>query len=180
MESLVKITKKCLKAALKDHIVTEETLRTYLVEIENVINSRPLTSISNDPNDTESLTPNHFLLGRASPNQNFVITPEKTNFRAKWKITQSLTNIFWRKWIKEYLPTLSRRNKWTNQNLRNIQKGDLVIVVEDNIERSKWPLARVIETYPGRDQIIRSAKIKTAINELVRPVAKLCLLEEGS
>ena len=41
MESLIKITKKCLKAALKELIVTEETLYTYLVEIENVVISHP-------------------------------------------------------------------------------------------------------------------------------------------
>ena len=52
--------------------------------------------------------------------------------------------------------------------------------MEDNIERSKWSLERVVETYPGEDQIIRSVKIKTAVNELERPLAKLCLLEEGS
>ena len=91
-----------------------------------------------------------------------------------------MTNIFWKKWITEYLPTLNKRNKWTNQDIRNIQKGDLVILVEDNIERSKWPLARVVETYPGKDEIIRSAKVKTTSSELVRPVAKLCLLEERS
>ena len=51
MESLVKITKKCLKAALNDRNMTEETLHTCLVEIEVFINSRSLTVVSYDPND---------------------------------------------------------------------------------------------------------------------------------
>ena len=56
---------KCLKGALKDCIVTEETFHTYLMEIESIVNSGPLTPITNNPDDIESLTPNHFLVGRA-------------------------------------------------------------------------------------------------------------------
>ena len=60
-ESLVKITKKCLKLALKDRIATEDTYLTYLVEIESIV-SCPLTPVTNDPNGIESLTSNHFLV----------------------------------------------------------------------------------------------------------------------
>ena len=63
MELLVRITKKCLKAALKGPIVTEATQNTYLVEIESVVSSGSLTFISNEPNDKEPLTLNHFLVG---------------------------------------------------------------------------------------------------------------------
>ena len=171
---------KCLKAALKDYIVTEETFHNYLVEIESIINSRPLTPITNNPDDIESSTPNHFLVGRASPNQRFIVTTEKdATLGAQWKATQAMTNIFWKKWIKEYLPSLTKRQKWTS-HLPNVKVGDLVIIAEYKSERSKWSLARVVETFPGKDQVVRSTKGKTAINELVRPVAKLSLLEEGS
>ena len=77
MELLEKITKKCLKAALKDCIVTEETLHTYLVEIASIANSCLLTPVTNDPNDIESLTRNHFLVGRALPNQRSIATTKK-------------------------------------------------------------------------------------------------------
>ena len=60
MESLVKITKECLKVASKDRTVTEETLHTYLVEIESIVNSCPLTPITNNFNDMESFAKNHF------------------------------------------------------------------------------------------------------------------------
>ena len=56
MASLIKITKKCVKTALKDPTVTEETLHTYFVEIQSIANSRPLTPVTNNPNDIESLT----------------------------------------------------------------------------------------------------------------------------
>ena len=57
-----KITKKSLKAALKDCIVRERIFHTYLMEIESIVNSRPLTLVTNDPNEIEFLTPNHFLV----------------------------------------------------------------------------------------------------------------------
>ena len=77
-----------------------------------------------------------------------------------------MTDIFWKQWIKKYLTS----------HLQNIKVGDNVIIVEDNIKRSKWPLAKVVETFSGKDQLVCTAKVKTAINELVRPLAKLCLV----
>ena len=45
-----------------------ETLLTLMAEIESLLNSRPLTHVSIDPQDLEAITPNHFLIGRNSPN----------------------------------------------------------------------------------------------------------------
>ena len=41
-------------------------------------------------------------------------------------------------------------SQWVNKT-RNISKGNLVLVVADNVPRSHWPLARVVDTYPGED-----------------------------
>ena len=178
MESMVKLTKKSLKAIMKDRTVTEETLSTFLTEVESIVNSRPLTASSDDINDLLPLTPNHFLIGRSSPSDQLVnVSENDVNSRTKWKAAQSLTNMFWNRWIKEYLPSLTCRKKWT-KNVRNFQPGDLVIIVEKNVERSRWPLGRVLETFKSEDNIIRSVKVKTSTNELVRPAASLCLLEE--
>ena len=47
------------------------------MEIASIANSRLLTPVTNDPNDIESLTPNHFLVGRALPNQRSIATTKK-------------------------------------------------------------------------------------------------------
>ena len=65
-ESLVIIAKRCLKTVTNGHPVYDQQLYTILVEIEGTINSRPVTPVSDDINDFQPLTPNHFLIGRPS------------------------------------------------------------------------------------------------------------------
>ena len=68
MKAIVKITKKHLNTITRNHLFNEETLYTYLTEIESIINGLPLTSLSDDINDFEELTPNQLLTGKASLN----------------------------------------------------------------------------------------------------------------
>ena len=180
MEALVKITKRCLKAVVKDRLLHEDTLHTLLLEIESIVNSRPLTSVSDDIDDLEPLTPNPFLIGRSSPTTNFAnITEKNVNNRTKSKSVQAVTNMYWKRWTKEYLPLLAFRNKWTKHR-ENMKIADIVITAEDNIERSKWPLAQVIKLFCGKDGVVRSVQLKKKDSTLHRPVAKLCVLEEAA
>ena len=79
-----------------------------LVKIESIMNSRPLTSVSDDIDDLEPPKPNHFLIGGSSPNTNFAnITEKNVKSRTKWKSAQPVTNMYWKHWIKEYLPLLT-------------------------------------------------------------------------
>ena len=57
-----------MKAVINDQVLPEETLRTVLVETEAILNSWPLTPVSDDLNDYETLSPNPFLISGASPN----------------------------------------------------------------------------------------------------------------
>ena len=67
-ESVAKLTKKALRIVTYDRPMYEDSLSTFIAEIESVLNlnSRPLTSVTDDPNDYNVLTPNHFILGRES------------------------------------------------------------------------------------------------------------------
>ena len=66
-ERLVRSVKRCLTVVLGSQVLTDEVLNTAFTEVEFIVNSRPLTHVSTDPTDLEAITPNHFLLGRASP-----------------------------------------------------------------------------------------------------------------
>ena len=134
MESLVKLTKKCITIVLRDRTLSEETLQTFLTEVESILNCRPLTHISNDTEDLDPLTPNHFLIGRPSPNINILGSPDVyINNRVKWKSLQAVTNMFWNRFIREYIPTLTVRKKWNNQH-RNFTVGDMVLLSTNNFE----------------------------------------------
>lgn len=150
-ESIVKITKRALETVTKDRAVFEETLNTFLTEVESTLNSRPLLQLTDDVNDLDVLTPNNFLIGRQ--NYNFRLTSEesKMNLRSRWKSVQNLTNMFWARFIKEYIPTLNIRKKWHKQE-RSFKINDVVLVKKDNVKRCHWPLGRIVEVYKSKDK----------------------------
>ena len=81
-ERLVRSCKKAIFAILSSRRLTEETLSTTMCLVEQVLNDRPLTCASSDPNDFEALTPNHFLLGCASVSLPVgVVKPDDFNHR---------------------------------------------------------------------------------------------------
>lgn len=82
---------------------------------------------------------------------------------------------FWRRWIREYLPTIARRTKWLEET-KPLEVGDLVIVVEEKV-RNGWIRGRVVGASPGRDGRVRDAVVQTAEGFLRRPVAKLARLD---
>ena len=70
-ESLIKSVKRALRAISTDRIFTDETLQTYLCEVESILNKLPLTPISNDVHDFEAITPNHLLIGYQNDENSF-------------------------------------------------------------------------------------------------------------
>ena len=161
--------------------MTDEVLHTALLEVEAMINGRPLTYISSDSTDVEPLTPNHLLLGCASVNTSpGLFQSKEINSRRRWRQSQVLADQFWRRWKREYVPTLASRQKWLRQT-RNIQEGDVVLMVESDSPRGFWPLARVVKPFQGTDGVVRSVELRSAGGGTYhRPVSKVCLLEEAN
>ena len=94
-ERLVQRTKKTLKAILAHSTVSEEVLRTALVVAEGILNSRPITHVSNDAGDIEALLADHFLLLRANPS--YEVSDSEINSTKMWRRSQALANFFWRR-----------------------------------------------------------------------------------
>ena len=80
--------------------------------------------------------------------------------------------------MKEYVPNLIERRKCL-QDRRNFRVGDVVIVIEPCAPIGQFPLARVTEVLLAEDGIVRVVRVKTSSSEKIRPVVKLCLLEES-
>ncbi|XP_064646159.1 uncharacterized protein LOC135499344 [Lineus longissimus] len=156
----------------------DEELSTFMCEVEAIVNGRPITIVSDDVRDMEPLTPNHLLLMRSGATLPPGVFVDRDMYRRKWKQAQYLANIFWERWVKEYLPTLQKRTKWIESS-DNLKVGDVVLVLDESTPRNLWPLARVVEIFPGKDGLVRSACVKTRISTLTRPIHKLSLLESS-
>lgn len=179
-EAGVKSTKYHLVRVLGNCHLTFEELNTTLVQIEAILNSRPLTPISSDPEDLIPLTPGHFLIGRP-----LTSLPERSyndcsfNHLARFHRIQQLREHFWNRWSKEYVVELQQRTKWrTNQD--PLKLNSLVVLKEDNQPPLKWRLGRIIAVLPGSDGISRVADIKTSTGVVRRAFSKICVLPEVS
>ena len=104
-ERLIRSARKILKTLVCEQLVTDEVLVTLMAEVEMILNDRPITSISDDPRDPEPLSPNKILL--LTSNSSLppgVFKPEDQYSKSWWRQAHYLANVFWRRWIREYLP----------------------------------------------------------------------------
>ncbi len=177
-ERQIRSVRKVLTSILRNQSLDDERLETIFCEVESILNGRPMTPISENPSDLEPLSPNHLLLHHGSSpvvRDNFT---KGDMYGKRWRHVQFVVDEFWKRWLREYLPTLQLRDKWL-QSKRNLQEGDIVLILDESSPRQTWPLARVVKTFSGRDGLVRSAQVKTKWTKLTRPIHKLCLLEES-
>lgn len=164
-----------------DQILTYEEFYTVLVQVEAILNSRPLCPISSDPDDLSVLTPGHFLTLEpltCVPDPDLTTLP--TNHLTRWQLLQRLQQDFWRRWKVEYLHTLQQRSKWFEADSRQVSEGLLVLIKDDQAPPLKWRLGRIIQLHPGPDGISRVATVKTTNGTVQRPLVKLCPLPINS
>ena len=152
--------------------LTDDVLSTVFCETETMVNSRPLTKGSDDIHDDSPVTPNHLLMMQANSAFPWDVTHENDVYRKRWRHAQHIASQFWKRWLREYLPELQRRQKWL-QTKPNIKSGDLVLIADESSLRGSWPLGLVEETKVGGDGLVRSARIRTRSTHLVRPISKL-------
>jgi hypothetical protein len=159
-EAMIKSAKRAIYSVLGNSDIRDDELITAFTAAESLVNSRPLTYQTSDPKDVTPLTPNHFLHGQVGGE----VAPESvdyTNFnlRNRWRRVQQLLNQVWTRWLTEIV--------------NDMKKGDVVLALDNNLPRGRWPLGRIIETYPGKDGHTRVAKVQCGDRTLVPPIHKL-------
>ena len=185
-ERLIGLTKSTLEKILGRTHATLESLQTIFVEVEGLLNDRPLTYVSSDLDDLEPITPSHLLYGRRIiPLPHCTVEDEEINdpnfqgvseLRQRARGQAMVIKHFWSRWKNEYLTALRESHKTTGNNAQQIKIGD-VVLVHDDTARVNWRLAVVESLNKGEDGLVRSANIRTTTGRTNRPIARLYPLE---
>ena len=154
--------------------LTDDEMHT--LEIESIINSRPLTDVPLEPNEISSLTPNHLL----RVNHEVALSPFQTGeddcySRQRFCVVQFTADEFWKRWIVEYPRTILTRSKW-HEKKRNFLPDDVVLLLDTPSLWGQWLLGKVIKTFLDRHDNVRTVLVKTTNGSLKKPSRKLCLV----
>ena len=185
-ERLVHVIKNTLRMVLGNTSITFEELTTILIEVESVINSRPLTYIS-DYDIVEALTPYHLLFGRNINNPFKVLNDAEVELNSEQcservKTLQLTLNQFWNRFRTEYLGQLREKHSYVKGKFNkdcNIEGGDVVLIKEDKVvPRGQWRKGRVENVIQGEDGMIQGASLRVYLKNgktiiLKCPVQKL-------
>ncbi|GFS91704.1 integrase catalytic domain-containing protein [Trichonephila clavipes] len=174
-ERLIGPVKRSLRKTLGKTSLNHEEMHTFFCGCESLINSRPLTYVTNDIEGLEPLTPAMFLQGIRE-----VVVPEfdqidenKLNKRLVYRnrIQKDLRKRF----RVEYLGQLRVTRNIKGEN--TLSERDIVLVGDDHTKRLNWNLGKIWKLYPGKDEKIRVAQVKTKFGSFLRPERKLYFLE---
>ncbi|GFQ73834.1 DUF5641 domain-containing protein [Trichonephila clavata] len=158
------------------NLTFEETM-TILAEIENVLNHRPPTYVSDDVSDPEPFTPANFLLVGHKNDYPFKFSELLNNsitreilLKRKYYQTKLLSQ-FWKKWKDNYLLNIRSFHHFPKRSVkRNLRVGDVVILEGNTKSKFVWDLGRIAKVMQGRDGLVRSCVVKTKKGEFKRPV----------
>uniref|UniRef100_A0A2M3ZA50 Putative bel-2 cq-i n=1 Tax=Anopheles braziliensis TaxID=58242 RepID=A0A2M3ZA50_9DIPT len=177
-ERLIGSVKKALREMQLPRLPTDEVLLSTLIEVEFTVNSRPLTDVPIDLDSEPPLTPNHFLLGSFNGDKpHLPFDSDAATLRTSWLTSQRMADVFWKKWVREYLPTLTRRSKWVKR-VQPVAVGDVVVIADDNLPRNHWPRGTVVDVVQARDGQVRRAIVQCANGQVYeRPATKIAVLD---
>ena len=137
-ERVCRQLKEPLRKVLGKAFFDYTEMMTVLTDIEAIINSRPLSYVGDDIRDGRIITPALLAIGRdlGSPPD---APPRKAELSLSehFRYQQRLQSHFWSRWLREYLPGLTVRQRWTKEEIP-LKQNDVVL-----IPRGKWKLGKL-------------------------------------
>ncbi|XP_068742560.1 uncharacterized protein [Montipora capricornis] len=185
-ERLVRSTKRCLKKTLGTARFSDEELLSVVVEIEGILNSRPLTYVDDELRSL--LTPSQLVIGRRLLSKEEKTPSEAPQTRSELsrpaKYLTTVLSQFWRRWQKEYLTELRVHHNCQLKNRQpTVNVGDVVCIHNDRTPRLFWNMGVVKALITGRDGFHRAAVVRTRsgdrVIDVTRPLKKLFPVETG-
>ncbi|GFW21298.1 integrase catalytic domain-containing protein [Trichonephila clavipes] len=181
-ERMVRSMKVALRNTLGRSSLTNKQLLTVLIEIERIINSRPITYVGSETEEPIPLTPAHFIIGKRITS----LPPVRLHLDSKlssrkclikgFNYREKLLRSFWSRWKNEYLLNLRSAHCSTFKNASQFKINDVVLIKDDQLSRNFWKLGKH-QLFPGRDGKVRACKIKKDSFIIKRPVQLLYNLE---
>ena len=182
-ERLVGLVKRTLRKVLGNARLRFEELETILIETEGMLNNRPLTYLYEEATE-DVLTPNHLIFGHrlgTLPDAEVDSADEDTDEGKRMKYIRTRQQHLWNRWEKEYLTNLREHHEMGTSGSSKPEIGEVVLIKEEQTNRRKWKLGRIVSLIEGRDGIMRGATIRVISGgnprEIQRPIQKLYSME---
>ncbi|XP_045210756.2 uncharacterized protein LOC123562171 [Mercenaria mercenaria] len=180
-ERMIGIARRILESMLAPvKTLTHDVLVTFMAEVSAIVNSRPIVSVSNDPDKPEILSPSTLLTSKIDCDiSSYGNLDIKALYREQWKRVQYLAEQFWLRWRREYLNSLQKRQKWNYEKVP-IEVGDIVLLKDSDSSRNCWPMGKVSKIFPSVDNRVRKVEVIVhrdgKLTSFTRPIVELVLL----
>jgi len=178
-ERLIRSVKDSLKGAIGNEKLSIVQFQTALLEAAAIVNSRPLAEVTDDASDPLPVSPSMLLHGYDLENRPYPVALKVTNDKGLallWKRRLQLQHQLMTRFAMNYITDLRERQKW-KKKYPNLKVGQLVLVDTPGKKRLQWPLGRIVEILPGRDNLTRSVRVKANDGTFRRPIQRLVPLE---
>ncbi|XP_075539206.1 uncharacterized protein LOC142573874 [Dermacentor variabilis] len=170
-ERMIGIARRILDSMLmqsRHQRLTHDILATFLAEVTAIINARPITPTSSDPEDPTILTPATLLTQKHGSASVTIGQLDTSNlYKRHWRLVQNLADEFWKLWRSTYVTTLQQRRKWQAAK-PDLKEGDVVLLRDKEATRNDWPVGVITRSLPSADGRVHKVELKTAKNGVVK------------
>ncbi|UYV65526.1 hypothetical protein LAZ67_3004593, partial [Cordylochernes scorpioides] len=175
-ERLIGMMKQLLYRILGQTSLGYEELSTAMCDVESLMNTRPLTYLTEESEDLAPLTPSLFLHEVKEVGVPDLDLIDNQTLSHKYQYIKRVREDLRERFRIEYFVFLRQETRRLKTTIP-FKVGDMVLIGQESLKRLHWPLARIIQLYPGKDWLVRIAKVKTSSGDKIRPIQKVYNLE---